>query len=452
MIRKANLTVYATLAVAAAFLMPAGRAAAKETIHWKFKTGEKLYYQLQTVNQRDLESRDREKSTETWRDTFWYRWEVETVDKYGGARIRVNFDRIQVQLETSSGTISVDSDVPIGTNELTPSAAAIQDAVLRMVRSSFVFHASPHGGVPRPLPNVPAAIHMGERFTTGQLPAFVDQSMGVGSTWTVDAADAEPDVLRQGKASYRVVSSVSLKGIPCLKIESVTNYDQSRNDGVTVDSDPVTGTHYFENSAGKLLYSEQSSRYHTLSEQTGRCAVNCQLTYTLLAAPPKPSNIAVSRKLADGETIEIQYDNGEPVDVDGEWARVLSCGGALESQRKSRTEGIPRHQFNFVLRTKVDNLRSISIYDVTKAPVLLVARSAPVPQGQKELELKTEAVRLTEPALDWLWTDEVTERIFRIVLTNDAGKTKTLHQPILQRTGAIRDYLIERKLMPYRLR
>ncbi len=479
MARNAGVTLLGSMAVVVAVFMNGGRSIPRETIHWKFNPGEKLHYQLQTVETRNLDYGG-EKSTEVLRRTFWFRWEVESVDGYGNARIHVTFNRIQAESETPAGKIAVDTDAPLGKRECerAPAAKELQDDAFRMVRSSFVFRASPHGGVPRPLPDVPTAIYMPERFTTGHMLAFVEQPMGVGGEWALDAADAEPRlvrpgktvhgagigaegaiepaygelrVMRRGKTNYRVMGSVVLKGVPCWKIRSDTTYEPSNDvPRVTVLSEPATGTHYFDNAKGRLVYSEQTSRYRTKSEQSGKMLkvdVDLSLTYTLLPSAPEPSRLTVSRELADGETVEFQYENGVPVYADGEWAKVNLCNGNLELQRKHHVEGVPHQQFIFVLRLKTENIKSISIYDVTAPPVVRVARARELPAGQLEPELRTEPLYLTDPGLDWLRTDEVTEWIFKIVLENDRGQKQVLYQPLDFPTGAVRDHLIEKRLV-----
>ena len=451
MFQRANLLLSASLfALTAAVAFPQTAAPAhKETLHWKFKPGEKLHYQLEAVEQRELRFRDGENSSETQRQTYWYCWSVEGLDGRGGARIRVAFDRIQAQLENPSGSVTVDSAAPLAPAELTPAAAELQNDVYRMARASFVFHASHHGGIPRPLPNVPLAVHMPERFTTGQLPIFVEQPMGVGSEWSAVVADAEPGGLRVGTAVYRVTSAAKLNGTSCLKLDSVTSYEDSQASGAIAESEPGTAVHYFKAESGRLLYSEQSNRFLVLSDPMGRAITDSRLTYRLLALPPEAPSITVDRQLADDETEQFRYENGEPALAEGRWARVVACGGSLDARRqiKAGAEGAPQHRFEFTLRASVDNLKSVSVYDVTARHALLVARSDAVLDDRNEIKLATTAHKLTDPALDWLRRDEVTEWIFKIVLENRAGKTETLYQPILQRTGAIRDYLIEKKVL-----
>jgi hypothetical protein len=445
--RKTNLLLSASLIFAVAALsQETARAAARQTIVWKFHQGEKLYYQLDTIEQRDLRLRNGDKSTEVQRQTYWYCWSVQEADSRG-ARIRVTFNRIQAQLENPSGAISVDTAAPLGRSEMTRSAAELQAEVFRMARSSFVFHASPHGGVPRPLPNVPPAVHMPERFTTGQLPVFVERPMGNGGEWSLGTGDAEPGALRVGTAVYRITGSAKLDGASCLKLDSATNFDRFEDNGTIVESDPGTGRHYFRAESGRLLYSEQSNHFLVLSEQSGRSVTDSRLIYRLLTSPPRWPGITVERKLTDGETVKCEYRDGKPTPVEGEWARVISCGGTLEAWNRSGGQGAPQHQFQFLLRAKVDDLKSISIYDVTVQPPALVASTTAVPDSRKQIRLATEAQRLNDPALDWLRRDEVTECLFKIVLENHAGATETLYQPILQRSGAIRDHLIEDNLM-----
>ncbi len=447
MSRKTNILLCASLIFTTAVLsQETAAAAARQAILWKFQQGEKLYYQLDTIEQRDLRFRNGDKSTQVQRQTYWYCWSVQEADGRS-ARIRVTFNRIQAQLETPAGRISVDTAAPLGRNEMTEAAAELQAEVFRMARSSFVFHASAHGGLPRPLPDVPLAIHMPERFTTGQLPAFVERPMDIGDAWSLGTGDGEPGALRVGTAVYRVTSSANLNGASCLKLDSVTNYDRFEGNGTIVESEPGAGTHYFRAESGRLLHSEQTNRFLVLSEQSGRSVTDSRLTYRLLTSPPRWPSITVERKLADGEKLKREYRDGEPAHAEGEWARVISCGGTLEARNRSGEQGAPRHQFQFFLQAKVDDLKSVSIYDVTVKPAALVASTTVVPDSPKQIGLATEAKRLNDPALDWLRRDEVTEWIFKIVLENHAGATETLYQPILQRSGAIRDHLIENKLM-----
>src|SRR5579872_5674203 len=60
MFQRANLLLSASLfALTAAVAFPQTAAPAhKETLHWKFKPGEKLHYQLEAVEQRELRFRD----------------------------------------------------------------------------------------------------------------------------------------------------------------------------------------------------------------------------------------------------------------------------------------------------------------------------------------------------------------------------------------------------------
>lgn len=271
------------LLIAAAVFSEEPARATKETLHWKFRHGEKLYYQLETVEQRNLQFRNGDKSTDMQRQTYWYSWSVEELDGRGRARIRVTFQRIQAHFENPSGIITVDTAAPLGRHELMAGAAELQADVFRMARSSFVFHASPHGGVPRPLPNVPLAIRMPERFTTGQLPAFVEQPMGIGGEWNVEVADAEPGVLRVGTATYRVTSSARLNNTSCLKLDSVTNYTQFEANGTRVESDPATGSHYFKPDKRATPLRRTDKSLLVLSEQMGRSVTDSRLTYRLLA-------------------------------------------------------------------------------------------------------------------------------------------------------------------------
>jgi hypothetical protein len=392
MIQSADVLLLIVAAVS--FQEPA--RAAKETLHWKFRDGEKLYYQLETVEERKFQFRNGDKSTETQRQTYWYSWSGEEADGRGGARIRVTFQRIQAHLENPSGTITVDTAAPLGKNELTTAGAELQADVFRMARSWFVFHASPHGGVPRPVPNVPRAIHMPERFTTGQLPAFVERPMGLGGEWNVKVADGEPGVLRVGTATYRVTSSTKWNNTSCLKLDSVTNYAQFEGDGTKVESDPATGTHYFKPENGRLLYSDQTNHFLLLSDQTGRSVTDSRLTYRMSESPPKAPSITVDRQLADGQTVQFEYNGGEPAYADGQWAQVVSCAGTVHAPPKGGAEGVPQHLFQFVLKEKVENLKSVSVYDMTGEEARLVARVAPLPYQRDEIKLTTEPQRVTD--------------------------------------------------------
>src|SRR5262249_52475423 len=155
--------------------------------------------------------------------------------------------------------------------------------------------------------------------------------------------------------------------------------------GAIAESEPTKATHYFKAESGRLLFSEQSNRFLVLSEQVGRAITDSRLTYRLLSSPPKVPNIAVDRQLDDGQTAQFQYENGEPAYAEGRWARVVACAGTLEARRKSRADAVPEHRFEFTLRANVEDLRSVSVYDVTARPTSLVASSDAVLDDRHEI-------------------------------------------------------------------
>jgi hypothetical protein len=441
-----------------ACLMLAGTASGGEKLDWKFTEGEKLYYQLRYTEERTID-RLGEKSTETQEHTYWFSWHVESIDSDGHAWILVTFQRVRAESDSKYGKVAVDTDAPLSAREVSDvpdtehnlrhAARALQDDAFRTLRSSFRFHVARHGGVPRNMKDVPPTITLPERFTTELMVKLSDRVVDAGAEWSVDVSVAGPRLARKGQSRYRAVEQVTVKGNPCWKIDNVIQYAwMTSTPGEMVESGPARGTYYFDSRLGLLRHGEQSIEYHIVSVETGRVSVEKKLNYTLLPRPPDPSSAIAERELADGKQIEVEYIGGAPALVDGEWANVVSARALLGSILKPRSGVPPQHQFRFVLELKSPSLKSISIYDVTSSGALLVARSDEPGEIGSDCEIFSDLVALSEPGTQWLRTDEVTEWIFKIVLENKAGKKETLYQPVVLHTGAVRDYLRDRKLLP----
>ena len=84
-------------------------------------------------------------------------------------------------------------------------------------------------------------------------------------------------------------------------------------------------------------------------------------------------------------------------------------------------------------------IQAVTVHDVTfDEPVLMLELSKPEPKdGVLLLQLK--GIDISKSAPEWFERDEITERIFEIVLRNEQGDCTVLYQPVLIHTPQLRE-------------
>jgi len=146
---------------------------------------------------------------------------------------------------------------------------------------------------------------------------------------------------------------------------------------------------------------------------------------TLLAGCGTPG----PRLVGDGTTQVFSYKGGVPMPAKNDWIEMTIAGTALSTEG-ANADNIP-FWWNFAFKAQVADIKSVSIFDVTQSPPVLVLKEEGVSLADGSWMGSSATQKLSKATAPWLSEPGPTEHIFKIVLVNSAGDERTLYQPCL---------------------
>lgn len=426
-------------------------------LRWKLVEGESVVYLHEQESVTQLKDGI---TTGKWsnRKSYLYRWTVfgETEDQ---SLVNATFHWVRKEMVTPDQKIAVDTLVPMAPTTLSPDLKELQDNAFRMLRSNFIFFATPGGdtalgdqikidGVTPPEVKVPDPIEFPQVFTPGDSLGFKSDAVKVGEEWKMRVEGAGI----QGEATYRLIGRMDFAGHDCWVVHGSTIYDTASADppGREIKSialGPRQSRYYFDAEIGKLVHGEETLPF--IMELYDGSSKKTVVTSTreLMDAPPEAQTTPITRQIAGGSTLPFYYRDGSPIAAKGNWADVRTAGITFAGKPGSSGDIIPSHVVWMVtLALKSQDLKSISLYDVTFDDAVLLDQVTPK-SNDKSIGLSSEKLALDTPSADWFHQDEVTERIFRIVLENASGQKEILHQLTFIWTGSFREKIKNPELL-----
>ncbi|TWU42772.1 hypothetical protein [Novipirellula artificiosorum] len=418
----------------------------KVQLRWKFGNGQTFYY-AQRDEYAARETVDGAVHETTNRRTTLYSWEV--ILEGEASAIGVSFERVKRESITPERTITTDTYMPLGANDLDPEEKFFQDEVFRFVQSHFLFYATPDGGtvLPEEVPGieiepwmrVPEAISDPRTFTPGDTVGLPKNAVSIGDSWTVPLYDGK------GTSRFQLVGQEIRLGHRCWLIEGQTTYHQmpeflsQHPDLESIRSGPRISTYCFDSELGRLVQGEEKTPLQ-MKFRDGRVAeTTVRVMRRLMESPLEPVTMKVTRKIAGGQTITLAYRGGSPTNSQCAWADVASAGvGFGATQLPDGKVDVSELAWSIVLTPKVADIQSVRVYDVTFASAVLMLDDNPPKVTDKSMVLLLKKLPISDPLARWFHEDVATERIFRIELNNSRGETKVLHQAILIQTEQIR--------------
>lgn len=426
-------------------------------LQWKLAEGETLYYE-QREEQMVRESVGNNHLAFKDRRYFLYRWDVLLDDgplSPGGVPmsvVSVSFERILRESVTPERTILADTYAPVGSDGLSTEAKQMQDEIFGMLGSNFVFFVTPDGGTA--LPNdltgievpqemrVPETVHSPRSFTPGDIVGFPEAPVSIGDSWTVSV---NVDGVT-GSGRYRLAGESRRNGRKCLLIEGETSYDKlpahpNQEAIVSARVGPRTSTYCFDAERGRLIEGNEVIPIEMTFVDGQTRSTTVRVRRELIEQPKEPELVELTRKIADGKVLKFSYRGGNPVNARGEWADITGAGLTLGLAQQN--DGLIKAEkliWIVMLKPKRSHkIQGVTVHDVTfDEPVLMLELSKPEPKdGVLSLQLK--GIDISKSAPEWFERDEITERIFEIVLRNDQGDSRVLYQPVLIPTGQLRE-------------
>jgi hypothetical protein len=130
--------------------------------------------------------------------------------------------------------------------------------------------------------------------------------------------------------------------------------------------------------------------------------------------------------MSDGTQINFQTISGIPTQrVENSWARVGWIGAQLEASNSQ-----PRLSWAIELFFKSNDIVSLSVFDVTTSPVsTVIAQTNFAPKSGTNLFIG-QCASPESADFNWIYDSaEISEKFFKIVLSNANGQTEVLYQP-----------------------
>lgn len=426
-------------------------------LQWKLAEGETLFYeqfeekQLRVdVGNQPFEFKDRR--------YYLYRWDVLfdqgplSPEGVPFSLAMVNFGWIQHESTTPERSIFVDTYAPSGTAGLGFEEKQMQDEVFGMLRSSFVFFFAPDGGTMLPsdaegmeIPQqmrVPDTIQSPRSFTPGDMVGFPKHRVSIGDSWTVPVHFEN----LTGIGRYRLVEESQLNGHKCWVIEGETSYNmpelENQADIASSSLGPRISRYCFDAERGRLLKGEEVIPIKVTLVDGQTRSTTVRVTRELIEQPKEPLPVNVTRKIAGGEVLQLPYRGGLPMNATGQWADVASAGLSVRVGEQDGRVKPEKLVWSIVLKPKLQHsVANITVEDVTfEDPVVMLRLDDPEPENGRLLLLLNE-VDITQALPEWLERDEITERIFRIVLRNPDGDSSVMYQTVQIRAGQLRDQI-----------
>jgi hypothetical protein len=132
----------------------------------------------------------------------------------------------------------------------------------------------------------------------------------------------------------------------------------------------------------------------------------------------------VNLTLADGHRQDFAFSQNIPHPVDTPWAKMTVAGVDLD-----RGGGSPALWWTFAFKSKVEGLKAVQIYDVTRdRPRLLIDDREPAPD-RGVWRGRTTAVPVNRQSTPWLYERGDSLFAYKVVITDANGQQMTLYQP-----------------------
>jgi hypothetical protein len=260
------------IAVSLAMLLAsASGLRAQVTLKYQFKQGDVLHYQLVTSQKGTTKAADKEFPGQQ-RQTIDMAWLVQSVDVKGNAKIKLNFERAKLLIETPKESVEATSDA----KDLPEKEPA--KSMTGMVKALAKFEAevtiSPQGEIkgvtiPEAVLKEMKAIPGAEQFAAGWTPENLERTLSdsmlvlspdpiaKGKSWKTKVEGMSPFGKLTGDMEYVYEGTVTRDGRnvekflvrPKLKIET----DPKSPVKLTVKEYASEGSAYFDNAAGRLV-------------------------------------------------------------------------------------------------------------------------------------------------------------------------------------------------------
>jgi len=370
------------------------------------------------------------------------------------AAIGVTFQRVQLEAQTPTGMIAVDTDAPIDPRHSDPAALALQDEAFRIQQARFVFFGVATGGIAWPEQVAPTAslpnsfrtpkttkYFVPETFGSGDAVALPAEPVQIGDEWTTSIVSLVPG---QGAGRYRLSGRAHRLGHECWKIEGLTTYQRSGATGGQsaigrASSGERVSQAYFDAEAGLLVLSEETTTVETsLDKETIRQAV-FKVTRSLRDPDADERAAVVTRQIAGGQTAEFRFLAGLPEQVRKDWVQVTAAGMGLGMDERTDQPPLATH-VNWMLGLNVADrrVRSIALFEVS-GDVPVPIEYEDVSEADADVHVLLFGLQeLASPRAQWFFDDTTSERIIKVVVESDQGERIELHQMIFVQTLASR--------------
>jgi hypothetical protein len=273
---------------------------AQGVLRWKFKAGEKLHY-VRTRDQSTSRTVEGTKSHDSILATTDITLVVNEVAADHSAQIALLIDRIRYQRKSAQGELKYDSSTDPPPTGADPRFAA---NLKELLGSEFVFRMTPRGevsdirvaerttkkvGTTQAKPTSPQAAMMVRNLLPYlRLP---DDPVSTGKTWPEQMEYVEPVLgLRRVDITYRYVRPELSAGRPVEKISlnADVRFVALPKPKVIVDvkRNELTGTVYFDKTAGQVVMKEMKEKLSlALLEESRRIEEEVQATLTVRLKP-----------------------------------------------------------------------------------------------------------------------------------------------------------------------
>ncbi|MCA9263519.1 MAG: hypothetical protein KDA60_06700 [Planctomycetales bacterium] len=414
------------------------------TLAWKFAEGDQVDY-VHKAETKITETLGGESRTTIDRLLYRYKWTVVFPIAPDGHGIGVEFGRVWHAHFAPEGVTTVDTYAPLATSDMTPLARDLQNEAYYIKQQRYVFVAYPNGGVmwpehllgdmaqstafqtPRAIPFFDAST-----FTAGDSLSVPAQPVKIGDTWSSLSSDGNTE------GRYRLVGRANQSGVDCWKVTGITTYELgSAPDHIAeIQLGPRRSEHFFDAEQGRLVLANEVTKVRIVYVNGLVEERVVRLKRELAEPEQKLVNKTLPRKLADGQSRTFTYGNGVPERAQERWVNVLTSGlGLLGENNEEGQVHLEKIAWSLMLDYSDHEIESVQLVDVTQEPARLVEIQYP---GKTKELLFFDVVDIDSPTADWFFTDVVTERIIKVIVTDKNGDVCTLYQPIFIETLAAR--------------
>lgn len=148
-----------------------------------------------------------------------------------------------------------------------------------------------------------------------------------------------------------------------------------------------------------------------------------------------------TRQLGDGTRQPLAYTDAGPAWASNDWAEVTRADTAFAAEPDPQFD-LP-FWWEFGLRSKNGDLRSVQVYDVTVAPPRLLLADPVVTLHDGEWRGRTAPEKFSRAAAPWFYEPGESEHVFKLVLTDSANRERSLYQPCRHRPEAKKARVLE---------